>query len=292
MKDNKSDGNKRPSTSFITGAIALAFLIIGYQTALFLHRAATLKIISGVSAPDTVFVSVSSCDLGKDEKKVIKRSAGKKPEQVSNVAASFAPKRCETFEFNPNTVSVDDLCRLGFTLKQAKSIDSYRRKGGRFRRKSDFAKSFVVADSVYKRLESSINIPLLDLNTADSAAFDDLPGIGGYFASKMVAYRTRLGGYSFKEQLMEIYHFDEEKYMNLRDLVEVRTPAQPFALWTLPADSLRMHPYVGNMQRAKAIILYRENNPRTALTIDGLVRAGIIDKETGSKLSRCRIEGL
>ena len=44
---------QRVSASFVTGAIALAFLIIGYQTALFVHRAATLKILSGATAPDT-----------------------------------------------------------------------------------------------------------------------------------------------------------------------------------------------------------------------------------------------
>ena len=56
MTRNKEDG-KSPSRSFITGAVALAFLIIGYQTAVFIHRAATLKIfgnkadVCGVSRP-------------------------------------------------------------------------------------------------------------------------------------------------------------------------------------------------------------------------------------------------
>lgn len=49
---------QRVSASFVTGAIALTFLIIGYQTALFVHRAATLKILSGATAPDTVFEEV------------------------------------------------------------------------------------------------------------------------------------------------------------------------------------------------------------------------------------------
>ena len=86
------------------------------------------------------------------------------------------PRRnVESFPFDPNTVSVEDLCRLGFSLKQAPSIDNYRRKGGRFRRKSDFAKSYVVSDSIYRRLEPYVDIPLVDLNEADSAAFDALP---------------------------------------------------------------------------------------------------------------------
>ena len=108
-------------------------------------------------------------------------------------------RKVESFCFDPNTVTHEDLCRLGFTPKQARSLISYRQKGGRFRRKSDFAKSFVVSDSIYRRLEPYIDIPLTDLNLADSAAFDALPGIGGWFAAKIIEHRNALKGYSHKE---------------------------------------------------------------------------------------------
>ena len=42
--------------SFVTGAIALVFLIIGYETALFVHKAATLRIEANRDHPDTVYV--------------------------------------------------------------------------------------------------------------------------------------------------------------------------------------------------------------------------------------------
>lgn len=348
MNQKKSDGKKRPSASFVTGAIALAFLITGYQTALFVHRAAALKVVSDMTSPDTVFVyadgeafsgdksgsgdivsgrnSVRASRSGRnsisDPRRISKDASnvsgyhdsessedrsrqsgsnapqnyryekrpGKHPEAAAKLAAAYTPRTYESFRFNPNTVSVSDLCRLGFSLKQANSIDNYRKKGGRFKRKQDFAKSFVVADSVYRRLEKYIDIPLLDLNAADSAAFDELPGIGGYFAAKMVEYRGRLGGYSCPEQLLDIYHFDAEKLSKIRDLVEVKTRPKPFRLWSLPADSLKRHPYIKTWQTAKSIVLYRENNPRAELTVDGLVRAGILDKDTGAKLSRCLIE--
>ena len=200
----------------------------------------------------------------------------------------YSEHKTETFAFNPNTVSVSDLERLGFSEKQARSIVRYREKGGRFRRKEDFAKSYVVADSVYRRLEPYINIPLLDLNLADSAAFDALPGIGGYFASQMVKYRNRLGGtYSFKEQLMEIWKFDKEKYDALSDLVTVSPEhMRAYPIWTLPEDSLRMHPYIGSYA-ARGVVLYRENNPASAWTIKGLADAGVIGQENADKLSRC-----
>ena len=304
MPEEKPGKGRTLSPSFVTGAIALVFLAIGYQTALFIHRAAALKIISDASVPDTVFVmdavrpeqETASVPPKSEARHVVQqgstaiRHKGKRPEMAERVAVQMAPRTYESFLFNPNEVSVSDLCRLGFTLKQAESIDRYRKKGGRFRRKEDFAKSFVVADSVYARLEKYIDIPLLDLNAADSAAFDELPGIGGYFAAKMVEYRGRLGGYSCPEQLLDIYHFDAAKLDKIRDLVEVKTRPEPFRLWSLPADSLKRHPYIKTWQTAKSIVLYRENNPRAELTVDGLVRAGILDKDTGAKLSRCLIE--
>ena len=43
-------------TVFSVGAIALVFLVIGYETALFVHRAASLRIQERRDNPDTVYV--------------------------------------------------------------------------------------------------------------------------------------------------------------------------------------------------------------------------------------------
>ena len=134
---------------------------------------------------------------------VVQKSSRHAP-RAQAVRKNTPYRRVESFRFDPNTVSTDDLCRLGFTRKQAESIDNYRKKGGRFHRSSDFSKSFVVSDSIFRRLEPFIDIPLLDLNVADSAALDALPGIGGWFAMKIIEHRKALGGYSYKEQLMDI----------------------------------------------------------------------------------------
>lgn len=194
----------------------------------------------------------------------------------------------ESFRFNPNTVSIEDLTRLGFSEKQAASIDNYRRKGGRFRRKSDFARSFVVADSVYRRLEPFIDIPRIDINKADSAAFDSLPGIGGYFAAKMVEFRGRLHGYSSTAQLMDIRNFDKEKFDGLKDLIECSEP-EPYPLWTLPEDSLRRHPYIAGWAQAHGIVMFRQNNPPERWSVEELRKAGVLDEKSASRLAGCRI---
>lgn len=320
----KEKKDYRPSAAFKIGAVSFVFLIIGYQAALFINRAARLRIESVRDHPDTVFVvddslarrilgvgtpagesspalradgvapaavqraggggSATTAGDGARPPLVIRKDADH-PESVKAVREST--RKVESFRFNPNTASVADLQRLGFSEKQAQAIGNYREKGGRFRRKTDFAKSFVVADSVYERLEPFIDIPLVDINAADSAAFDALPGIGGWFASKMVAYREELGGYSRTEQLMDIYHFDREKFDGLRDLVCCGHPKRDFGLWTLPAEELRKHPYIRSWQTARSIVFFRENNPRSEWNVDALAEAGIITPETAAKLKWC-----
>lgn len=270
------------SESFIMGVIAIVFLIVGYQTALFIHNAAVTKIVADRDCPDTVFVYPQTTET-------VRVNSQHSP-RAENVRASVPRRKVESFIFNPNTVSVEDLCRLGFSQKQAQSIENYRAKGGTFHRKSDFAESYVVSDSIFRRLEPYIRIPQVDLNLADSAALDALPGIGGWFAAKIIEHRTALGGYSYKEQLMDIYRFDREKYDGLSDLVTVsRENATPYPLWTLPADELKKHPYIDNLETARAIVLFRENNPKSLCTIKGLADAGVLSSESSSRLDKCFI---
>jgi len=274
------------SESFVIGVIALVFLIVGYQTALFIHNAAVVKIAANRDHPDTVYI-YERVREGEVSAHTVRRSSAHSP-RAQAVRKAVPVATVENFRFDPNEVSVEDLCRLGFTRKQAESIEKYRRSGGRFRRKEDFKRSYVVSDSIYRRLEKYIDIPLVDLNAADSADFDGLPGIGGWFASKMLEHRKALGGYSYKEQLMDIYRFDQEKFDGLSDLIVVDPETvTPYPLWSLPADSLRKHPYIADYETARAIILFRDNNPEELWTIEELRKAGILTEDAASRFSRC-----
>ena len=165
-KEKNSESRENSGRVFKLGSICLIFMVIGYQVALFVNRAAVMRISDRRDSPDTVYV-LRAPDPPEGELKsaatadTVRRNSAhsRTVEKVRN-----ATRRVETFRFNPNTVTVEDLMRLGFSEKQAQSIDNYRSKGGRFRRKSDFAKSYVVADSVYRRLEAYIDIPMTDIN--------------------------------------------------------------------------------------------------------------------------------
>ncbi len=285
--DQKKEGGNKLSASFVIGAIALVFLAIGYQTALFMHRAAVLRIAESMDHPDTVYLVSGPASSGESSCPGQFRSQGTRMERAGRARRSLSRRTYENFRFNPNTVSIEDLQRLGFSARQAEAIDNYRKKGGKFHRKEDFKKSYVVEDSVYRRLEEYMDIPKLDINAADSADFDALPGIGPFYAARMVSYRKELHGYSYPEQLMDIYRFDAEKYAGLADLIEVG-PSEPYGLWTLPEDSLRKHPYIRSYA-AHGIVILRENNDVDKLTVAALAEAGVLDPELAPKLEKCRI---
>ena len=71
----------------------------------------------------------------------------------------------EPFCFDPNSISLDSLCMLGLSQRQAQTILNYRSKGGRFRKAEDFSRMYVVSEELFLRLRPFIVIPSENLGT-------------------------------------------------------------------------------------------------------------------------------
>lgn len=65
----------------------------------------------------------------------------------------------KSFNFDPNTTSVSQFEELGLPKFIAERIEKYRSKGGKFRKKEDFAKIYGILPETYERLEPFINLP-------------------------------------------------------------------------------------------------------------------------------------
>lgn len=63
------------------------------------------------------------------------------------------------FLFNPNEIGVDQWKQLGFSEKQAASIEKYKNAGATFKIKSDMQKLFMVDEQKYLELEPFIDLP-------------------------------------------------------------------------------------------------------------------------------------
>ena len=164
------------------------------------------------------------------------------------------------------------------TLKSEVRRDTFRRKPY-YKRDTVYVHTKVVYRDRYYRTDKSDGIKSLDtiqrtnhahgtivsnphkiregehvvLNTADTTALKTIPGIGPYFARKIVQYGERLGGYVNIDQLDEIEDFplESKQYLVVQD-------AQPRKLNInqLSLNELKRHPYI-NYYQARAIEDYR-----------------------------------
>lgn len=207
----------------------------------------------------------------------------------SNTYYYVAPKKVERFAFDPNTADSTQLLKLGLQPWQVRNIYKYRAAGGIYREPKDFAKLYGLTVKQYRELEPYIHISsdylpastLVErkqasqsvvrdssqhhypvkireteqvvLNTADTTTLKTIPGIGPYFARKIVQYGQRLGGYVSIDQLDEIEGFPQEAK---HYLVINQPQTQKLNVNRMTLDELKRHPYI-NFFQAKAITDYR-----------------------------------
>ncbi len=75
-----------------------------------------------------------------------------------SVVAKPKQKYGTEFEFDPNTITIEQWVQLGFTEKQATVIDHYRQAGGKFHKPEDIKKLYVMSDENYARLLPYVRI--------------------------------------------------------------------------------------------------------------------------------------
>jgi DNA uptake protein ComE-like DNA-binding protein len=208
-------------------------------------------------------------------------------------------KTKKLFSFDPNTAGAEDWAQLGLQERQIKVVLNFVSKGGKFRHPEDLKKMFCLsaeqADELIPfvkiRNEEKIfdrNIPqtgkvIVELNTADSAMLTTVRGIGPFYAKSIVKYRKELHGYLKKEQLMEIWKFDEEKFNKVKDHISV-DPAlvKKVNVNSCTADELK-HPYL-KWNSVNAIISYRKNHGPYK-TVDEIRNTDLVDEETLRKIA-------
>lgn len=100
----------------------------------------------------------------------------------------------------------------------------------------------------------------IDINQADSVALEKLYKIGPKLAGKIIAYRTKLGGFHSLNQLTEIYGFQEDVLYDLQDQIYVNAKRiQQINLNTCALERLQQHPYF-KFTLSKQIVRFREQH--------------------------------
>lgn len=199
------------------------------------------------------------------------------------------------FPFNPNIISLDSLQLLGFTEKEAGSIEKYRSKGGTFYKPSDFKKMYCVDDKTYAVLEDYIFIPvkhyddkpeeqeyeekpLVELNSASAEQLKTVKGIGEKLSARIIKTRSIYGGFTAVEELKLVYGLSDENYERIITQVYVNPDLMPgLNVNQAVAKDLIKHPHIHTWDIVNLIINERKQGGNYSDFEEFISRTNIAD---------------
>jgi competence ComEA-like helix-hairpin-helix protein len=226
-----------------------------------------------------IFINQSpdSFDVEKAKKEIAEFERNLAPDKVySYREVELKPGHATYTDFDPNGLPAERWKQLGLSEKQIAVIKRFEAKGGHFYKKEDVKKMYVISPETYAKLEPYIQIPptqfeqkspattaskvRIELNTADSLALDQVNGIGPAFASRILKYRERLGGFYSLEQLKEVYGVDSAHFAQWLPQLYLNSAAiRKIDINTATFEELKRHPYLSYKQ-INALIQYRKQH--------------------------------
>lgn len=243
--------------------IFLVFMVLALTIVPFLFLSSTKnKIIQEDSAwkiaANKLLIDSSQNNIADDDFTDVKTS-------VAN--NNFKPT---LFTFDPNQVGPEEMRELGFRDRTITIIQNYRTKGGQFRKPEDLRKIYGLRSDEYTRLAPyiAINLPqkeqreftpyskpsyqkpqqkAIDINTADTTAFQSLYGIGSKLAARIVNFRSKLGGFYSIEQVGETYGLPDSTFQSIKPFLKLQSKNLiKINVNTASVEQLKAHPYIGN----------------------------------------------
>lgn len=200
-------------------------------------------------------------------------------------------------KFDPNEYTHEDWMYLGLSEKQTNVI--MRFLNHKIYTNEALKKIYVLPDTVYHLIKDSTVYPahifdeketfvkkktpsitkFLELNTIDSLELISINGIGPFYASQIINYRNKLGGFYKREQLMEIWKMKEETYQILMESLIIDTSTlQKIHLNTVSFEKLKNHPYLSYSQ-ANSIVKMRTQLGRFD-SISSIKKSKLINDDT------------
>lgn len=170
-------------------------------------------------------------------------------DSIENISKPKIAVAKSYFAFNPNIVDSATLQQLGFSSRQIRNLQNYRKAGGHFRTKEDFKKLYFVNDSIYKIYEPYLTTPketkttvnhykkstgdktmmvkrnvdslfIFNPNTITKVQWLRL-GVREKIVTIIGNYLAKGGHFYKKEDLKKIYGFSEQTYERLAPYIVI-----------------------------------------------------------------------
>lgn len=210
--------------------------------------------------------------------------------QADTVQNALTKTAASNFNFDPNTATLNDFIQLGLSEKTAGTILNYRNKGGYFKQPDDLRKMYGIKKEEADRLIPYIQIKpskqvknleaftqkksfyegavkpavfqkaSIEINSADSAAFDALYGIGPKLSARIISFRERLGGFYNVDQIKEVYGLPDSTFRNILPRLSCNNKlVKKIDINSADNRTLGRHPYIG-YQYAGMILQYKKQH--------------------------------
>jgi len=133
------------------------------------------------------------------------------------------------YPFNPNYITDFKGYMLGMSTDEIDNLLDFRKTGRFVNSAAEFQKVTKVSDSLLKQISPYFKFPewvskskkikeqkkaekiiIRDLNTATESDLKEINGVGEKLAKRIIAYRKLLGGFTFDEQIYEVYYLDTD----------------------------------------------------------------------------------
>ncbi|MBX2888560.1 MAG: helix-hairpin-helix domain-containing protein [Ferruginibacter sp.] len=184
------------------------------------------------------------------------------------------------FFFDPNTLDETGWINLGVKPFIVRNIEKYRQKGGRFKSNTDLKKIYGLTEEEVIRLQpfvqikSELNTKMevrggqdnflqkrIDVNAADSAEWESLPGIGAKLSVRIINFRTRLGGFNTVNQVGETYGLPDSVFQKIKPrlTIDAKDKLRLIDINTADVNELKQHPYI-RYANAQLIVAFRNQH--------------------------------
>lgn len=199
-------------------------------------------------------------------------------------------------KFDPNEYLASDWMKLGLSEKQAEIVIRFTSRG--IKNNEELQRIFVIDEDLFNIIKDSTiysvaeirkaiskdekTIDTVNINLAGKQELMRLPGIGAYYADKIIEHRQKLGGYIHVDQLLEIWKFGPEKLEKIKEHIKTEGVINQININKATFDELKLHPYI-SYKVANSIVKIRQQHGDYKQVSD-ILKSDWIDRELYEKL--------
>lgn len=240
-------------------------------------------------------VSHKALEVAETEVRIKQKKREAKRTKYTKKKKSFSAPEAK---FDPNSYLKEDWIQLGLSEKQADVVLKFTSRG--VYSNDELKKIFVIPDEVFDLIKDSTFYPeqrtdfdsskkspepnweIVDLNVASFEELKTLPGIGDFYAEKIIEQRENLGGFIGTYQLLELWKFGSERYDRIKDRIVVVGEPVKMNINEADVDDLKKHPYI-SYKVANSIVKMRNVHGPYAM-LEDLLKSVLIDRELFAKI--------